>query len=189
MKLTIPIAVILAMTAGAASYGQETTVKSKTKIEADEAQVVMMTGCLRQDTRTGAYMLAGTLDAAGERVTSEAKVKVDVDKDDKTITTETKSKTDNGDHAGVGLMSTYVVVPGNVNLAPHVGHRVQIAAAAVEPGHKDADVKIEKKTTIDPEHGHDSTSRSKTKVEIERGPLGHYTVVSLTPLNGTCAAL
>jgi hypothetical protein len=74
-----------------------------------------------------------------------------------------------------------------VNLTPHVGKQVQVVAAAVKPGHKDADVTINDKTTVDPENGRDRTERSKTKVEIERGPLGQYTVVSVKPLGGTCA--
>jgi hypothetical protein len=58
----------------------------------------------------------------------------------------------------------------------------------VKPGHKDADVKIDDKVTLDPERGRDSTSRSRTRVEIERGPLGQYTVVSVKQLSGTGAA-
>jgi hypothetical protein len=163
-------------------------VKSRTEIEADEAQVVSMTGCLRQDVSTGTYMLVGTVDVAGESVTSDAKVKIDRDKDKTTITTDRRAKAEDGDKKAAGVKSTYVLAPGNVNLLPHVGHQVQIAAAAVKPGHKDADVTVNDRTTVDPERGRDSTSRSKTKVEIERGALGQYTVVSVKPIGGTCAS-
>lgn len=190
MRLIISMAVVMA-TVSATAYAQDTTVKSRTRIDADEAQVVSMTGCLRQDVSTGTYMLVGTVEAAGERVTTDAKAKIDIDKDDTKVTTDTRTKGDKGDKgdkAAAGAHSTYVLAPGNVNLTPHVGHQVRIAAAAVRPGHKDADVTIDDKTSVDPERGRDSTSRSKTKVEIERGPLGQYTVVSVKPLGGTCAA-
>jgi hypothetical protein len=58
----------------------------------------------------------------------------------------------------------------------------------VQPGHKDGEVTVRDETKVDPEHGRDHTSSSKTKVEIERGPLGQYTVVSVKPLGGSCAA-
>jgi hypothetical protein len=45
----------------------------------------------------------------------------------------------------------------------------------VQPGHKDGEVTVRDETKVDPEHGRDHTSSSKTKVEIERGPLGQYT--------------
>ena len=190
MRLTIYSAVVL-LAVGTTLSAQDTTVKSRTKIEGDEAQVVSMTGCLRRDVQTGAFMLVGAVDAVGERVTNEAKVSVDRDKDDTKVTAETRSKGDKGDKndkSAAGVMATYVLVPGNVNLTPHVGQRVQIAAAAVQPGHKDGEVTVRDETKVDPEHGRDQTSRSKTKVEIERGPLGQYTVVSVKPLGGSCAA-
>lgn len=190
MRFIIHTAAVLAAL-GSAAYAQDTTVKSRTKINADEAQVVSMSGCLRQDIATRTYSLVGSIAAAGENVRTDSKVKVDVDKKDqeKTVTAETRAKGDDK-HSGADAeaISTYGLAPGNVNLTPYVGQRVQIAAAAVKPGHKDADVKIDDKTTVDPEHGRDRTERSKTKVEIERGPIGQYTVVSVKPLGGSCAA-
>ena len=190
MRLTIYSAVVL-LAVGTTLSAQDTTVKSRTKIEGDEAQVVSMTGCLRQDVQTRAYMLVGSVDAVGENVTTEAKVSVDRDKDNTKVTAETRAKGDKGDksdRSAAGVMATYVLLPGNVNLTPHVGQRVQIAAAAVQPGHKDGEVTVRDETKVDPEHGRDQTSRSKTKVEIERGALGQYTVVSVKPLGGSCAA-
>jgi hypothetical protein len=190
MRLTIFSAVVL-VAVGTTLSAQDTTVKSRTKIEGDEAQVVSMTGCLRQDVQTGAFMLVGAVDAVGDKVTNEAKVNIDRDKDDTKVTAETRAKGEKGDKNGksaAGVMATYVLAPGSVNLTPHVGQRVQIAAAAVQPGHKDAEVTVRNETKVDPEHGRDRTSREKTKVEIERGPLGQYTVVSVKSLGGSCAA-
>jgi hypothetical protein len=187
MRLTILSAVVL-LGVGVSVSAQDTTVKSRTRIDADEAQVVSMKGCLRQDTATGTYSLVGSIEAAGENVTTDSRVKIDVDKNERTVTSDTRAKGDKGSGADPDAISTYGLAPGNVNLTPYVGGQVQIAAAAVKPGHKDADVRIDDKTTVDPEHGRDRTERSKTKVEIERGPIGQYTVVSVKPLSGTCAA-
>ena len=188
MRLTTIYSAVALLAVGVTVSAQDTTVKSRTKVESDEAQVVSMKGCLRQDASTRTYMLVGTVEATGENVTNEAKVKIDRDKDETTVTADTRARGENGDKGAVGAASTYVLAPGNVNLTPHVGKQVQVVAAAVKPGHKDADVTINDKTTVDPENGRDRTERSKTKVEIERGPLGQYTVVSVKPLGGTCAA-
>jgi hypothetical protein len=194
MRLTIYTAGVL-FAASAIVSAQDTSVKSRTKIDGDEAQIVSMTGCLRQDVSTGAYMISGTVDAVGERLTNEATLKVDRDKrgdrEDTHVTAETKSKADKGDKddkLAAGVLSTYVLSAGNLNLKQYVGQQVQVAAAAPKPGHKDADVTVREETKVDPEHGKDSRSRSKTEVEVGRGPLGQYTAVSVKPLGGTCAA-
>jgi len=150
--------------------------------------VVSMTGCLRQDA--GAYALVGTIGAAGHDLKTETKVKSDVDRHGTKVRATTNAKADHdGSVATTGVMSTYALVPGNgVNLSPYVGQQVQISAATVKPGHHDADVKIEDKTTVDPEHGRDTTSRSKTKIEVPRTAYGQYTVVSVKPLGSTCPA-
>jgi hypothetical protein len=49
-------------------------------------------------------MLVGTVDAIGERLTNEAKVKVDRDKDDTEVTTETRAKADKGDKRDKGAV-------------------------------------------------------------------------------------
>ena len=86
------------------------------------------------------------------------------------------------------MISTYALLPGKVaDLSSHVGEQVQISAIMVKPGKGDAEVKINEKAKVDPEHGDDSTSKSKTKVELPRSPIGQYTVVSVTPLGTTCA--
>jgi hypothetical protein len=187
MRLAIPVTFALVAGLSVAAGAQDTTVKSRTNIKADDAQVVSMTGCLRQDAVTHGYTLEGTMAAAGKDLTTNSKVKTDVDKDKTTIKGKTESKADGRAVATSGLTSTYALVPGNVaDLALHVGERVQVSAIMVKPGHGDADVTIKDKTTVDPAHGDDSTSRSKTKVELPRSPAGQYSVVTVTPLGATC---
>ena len=147
-----------------------------------------MTGCLREDPVAHSYSLIGAMAAAGDELKSKTKVKTDVDKGDTKVTATTKTSADDGAVATAGSMTTFSIRPSDdVTLSQHVGHRVQLSAIMVEPGHKDADVKIEDKTKVDPEHGDDATARSKTKVEVPRSALGEYTVVSVKPLGTTCA--
>jgi sarcosine oxidase gamma subunit len=104
------------------------------------------------------------------------------------VTSTTQTKTDEGAVATTGAVSTFALMPQtSVNLTPHVGRQVRIAAVMVDPDHRDADVTIEEKTTIDPDKGGDTTTRSKTTIEVERGAPDQYTVVSVTPLGASCA--
>jgi hypothetical protein len=177
--------VAAAMTAGVAA--QDHTVTSRTKVKTDEASVVSMTGCLRQGA-SGTYALVGSFAQGGEKLSAKTKVKTDVDRDDTRIKSTTKAKTDEGAVATGGAVTTFALMPkAGVNLAPHVGRQVQIAAVIVDPNHHDADVKVKEKTTVDPDNGRDTTARRTTKVEVERGAPGHYTVVSVTPLGAACS--
>jgi hypothetical protein len=171
-----------ALICAASAQAQDTKVKSDTKIKADDAQVATMTGCLRQDGATGNYSIVGTM-VAGDEMRTKTKTKVDVDRNDTTVQTKSRTKADDG-----AAMSTYLLIPReNVNLAPHVGHEVQISALMVDAGHGDADVTIKNKTTVDPEHGRDRTTRTKSKVEVPQAG-NRYTVVAVKMLSPSCSA-
>jgi hypothetical protein len=166
---------------------QDSTVKSKTTVKADDANVISLTGCLSQDKATGDYTLLGRTVAAGDDLTAKTKVKTDVDKDETKIEATTKTKSDDGAVGTSGTMSTYVVMPkGDVSLSPHVGHQVQLSAVMLKPGEDDADLKIKDKTKVSSDDAPDAKSQSKTKVEIEGIPHGQYAVVAVKPLAGTC---
>jgi len=181
MKRLIPMSLAIVAMATAAQ-AQDSTVKKETKIKADEGQVMTLTGCLRRDPAAGAFTLFGTA-VAGDKLTTETKTSTDVDRDSRTVTTKTKTKGDGG------ATSAFVVIPGkDVDLAASVGHEVQLSAVSVEAGHHDADVKIKDKTTVDPEHGRDTTARATTKLEVPRGAPGQYTVIALRTLADTCTA-
>jgi hypothetical protein len=179
-------AIVAAMTVTVGA--QDTKVKSRTKVKADDATVISLTGCLRQDPLSGGYTLLGTTAAAGDRVTTRTKVKTDIDDDDVEVTARTRSRADDDPVATSGAMSTYLLVPrGNVALASHVGHQVQVSAVMLERGEDDADVKIQDRTTVDPDNGPSRTGRSQTKIEVENVPHGQYAVVSVKQLATTCA--
>lgn len=188
MKLLFPIGIAVLGVAVTAT-AQDTTVKSQREIKADDAKVMMMTGCLRQDPLSGTYTLVGDLAAKGDDLKTTSKTRTDVNKDDVTVKSKTKTSADGGAVATGGALSTYVIEPANdVDLAGNVGHQVRLSAIMVEKGHGDADVKIKDKTTVDPDHGSDTTSRSKAKIEVPRSSHGSYSVVSITPLYATCSA-
>ena len=176
-------AVALSMTLVASA--QDSTVKSKTKVKADEASIFALTGCLGRDV-AGNYTLFGTAVAGDDNLTTEAKVKTDTDKNKSKVTTTSKTKVDDA-RGTAGTLSTFMLYPRDtVSLGQYVGQQVQLAAVVVDPKHKDADVKIEDKTTVDPAHGDDHTKRSTTKVEVDRGAHGQFTVVSVKPLGSPC---
>ena len=179
-------AIVAAMTVTVSA--QDTKVKSRTKVKADDATVVSLTGCLRQEALSGHYTLVGSTAAAGERVTTRTRVETDVDDDDVEVKARTRSRADDP-VATSGAMTTYMLVPrGGVALAPHVGRQVQVSAVMLEPGEDDADVKIQDRTTVDPDNAPSRTSRSQTKVEVENVPHGQYAVVSVKALAAPCAA-
>jgi len=186
MKLLFPIGIAdLGLTV--AANAQDTTVKSQTRIKADDAKVMSMTGCLRQDPLSRAYTLTGGPIAIGDDVKTKTQVKTDVDKDSTTVKGKSKTTVDDGAVATSGTTGLYVLVPANnVDLSANVGHQVRVDTIMVEGGHGDADVTIKEKAKVDPDHAPDSKTESKTKIELPKGALGSYSVVSLTSLAETC---
>ena len=186
MNRLFAIGALLAATAVAAS-AQDTEVRSRTNVEADDATVVSLTGCLRQDALTGRYTLIGTTAAAGDEVTTNTRIETDVDDDEVELRARTRSRAD--DAVGTsGTTSTYILVPrGNLSLATHVGRHVQISAVMLDPREDDAEIEINERTTIDPDDAPDRTKRSKTEIEIEDVPHGQYAVVAMKQLASSCA--
>jgi hypothetical protein len=130
---------------------QETETKTKTKTE--HASLVTYTGCIATNGPSRTYILQNVVPT--ERTTTQ--------RFDGSTTTTT----------------TYALVPeATVQLAPQVGHKVEVQGVLVEPGHGDATVK--QKTEV---NGKDT----KTKTEIERGPYPQLKVTSIKPLGESCA--
>src|SRR6185503_105737 len=77
-------AVALSMTLVASA--QDSTIKSRTEIKADDATVFSMTGCLRQDV-AGNFTLYGTSVKSREGVTTDTKVRTENDRDESKVTT------------------------------------------------------------------------------------------------------
>jgi hypothetical protein len=188
MRRTVLVAIVAAALS-APAIAQDSKVKSRTDIKADDAKVISMVGCLRSDPVTRSYTLVGHIAAAGDDVTAKSTVKTDVDKDKTKVEGKTEVKGDKDKAvATAGGIATYALLAGpNVNFAPNVGQQVQISALQVEKGRGDADVKIKDETKVERENAPDSKSNSKTKLELPRSPNAAYTVVSMTSLGTPCA--
>jgi hypothetical protein len=186
MRHVLSSAIIALAIAGVAS-AQDTKTRSRTEIKGDDAKIVSMTGCLRQDPLTSAYVLQGSTTASGDKITTNSTVKTDVDHDKTTVRGKSQTKADGGAVATGGALATYMLVPGdNIDLASHVGQQVQVSAIVVKAGHGTADVTVRDKTKVDPDNAPDSKSQSKTKLELPRSTAGAYTVMSVSSLGGTC---
>ena len=185
MSRTVLVAFVAA-TLSVPVIAQDSKVKSRTDIKADDATVISMVGCLRNEPTTNSYLLVGTVTAAGDEVTDKTKVETDVDKDKTKVKAKSETKGDDGVPTA-GAVSTYLLLAGpKVNLAPHVGRQVRISALQVEKGHRDADVKVKDETKIEREDARDSKATSKTKLELEKSPSNAYTVVAVTSLGTPC---
>ena len=89
------------------------------------------------------------------------------------------SKTETVGTSGTTTATTYALVPeGTVTLQQHVGHKVEVQAVVIEPGKGDAKIETKTKTA--------EGTESKTKTEVERGPLPQLKVISVKPLAESC---
>jgi hypothetical protein len=114
-------------------------------------------------------------------------VRTENERDESKVTTTTTTKAEDGRVGTSGTMSTFMLTPRQgVALSQHVGQQVQLTAIMVDPDHKDAEVTIEEKTTVDPDNADSRTKRSKSEVEIERGAHGHYTVMTVKSMGSAC---
>jgi hypothetical protein len=182
------MAVAFSVAAGA----QDSTVKSRTRVKADDdARTMVMTGCL-QAADGNMFMLSGAMARTGDDLTSRTKTKTDIDRDKTKVKSKTTAKVDDGDRTigTAGATMTYAVEPrAGVDLASHVGQQVEIAAVMLDParrGDDDAKVKIEDRTKTDVDDAPDSTVRSKTKLELPRGATARLMAISVKQVAPNC---
>lgn len=144
------------------AQAQETTVKSKTKIKADDAKTITLTGCLQAGTDAGTWMLANVVPPASDKAPVGT----------------------------TGAVTTYMLSPKDgVDLAAHVGHRVQITAVEIPARtatDKDAKIEVKEKTEVKRENMPDEKTKTKAKTEIDRGPLPKLTVVTIKHIAPSC---
>ena len=176
------IAVVLGIAASAGA--QDSTTRSKTKVSADDARTITLTGCLERGTGN-AFQLRGSGAVSGNDVTTKSKV--EKDEDGKGDQTRTKSRTEIEHDGDKTLTATYSLTPQRgVDLASHVGRRVHITGVMVDPDEDDAEVEIKDDTKIERDGAPDVRQKSKTKIEVARGEPGSVAVVSVKAIGGTC---
>jgi hypothetical protein len=123
---------VLALVAGfsctTAAIGQDSTVKTKTKIKGDDAQTVSYTGCVQTGAETRSFVLNKVV-PVGQ-------------------TTETTANS-----AGVAsttTTTTYALIPGDtVQITEYVGHKVEVTGMLVPKGEMSAktETKVDGDTT------------------------------------------
>lgn len=190
MRRFISTCAMVGALAAATAIAQDNTVKSKTKVKADDARITQMTGCLEQGAVANTYMLTGVIAATGEDLTIKSKTKTDVDRDQTKVKSKTKTDVDHGTVGTVGATAVYDVMGREgVNLSSYVGQKVQLSAVMLNPSthDDDAEVKIKEKTKTKVEDAPDSKARSKTKVELPRGAHPRLTAVSIRSIAPTCS--
>ena len=157
---------ILALVAATAVHAQDTTIKSETRIKADDAKVMSLSGCLGGGPTN--FTLSNVVAAAAPN---------DKKNDGKAVGT-------------AGLLDSYVLVARDgVALAPHVGHRVELTGVVVPPatkGDDDAKVEVTERTQVQRENAPDSKTETTTKARIARGPEAQFAVASLKMISPVC---
>jgi hypothetical protein len=152
-RFSTTLALVFGVTALVVPHLRAQSTETKTKTKTEHASVVTYTGCIATSGQAKSYVLQNVVPL--ERTTTQR-----ADGSSSTVT-------------------TYALVPeASVQLAPQVGHKVEVQGILVEPGHGDAEVKT--KTEV---NGKDQ----KTKTEIERGPYQQLRVTSMKPLGESCA--
>jgi len=152
-RFSTSLALVFGCAALMVPHIQAQSTETKTKTKTDHASVVTYTGCVATSGQAKSYVLQNVVPL--ERTTTQR-----ADGSSSTVT-------------------TYALVPeATVQLAPQIGHKVEVQGILVEPGHGDAEVKT--KTEV---NGKDQ----KSKTEIERGPYPQLRVTSMKPLGESCA--
>jgi hypothetical protein len=154
-------AVALCFAAASVNAQDDATIKSKTKIKADDGKIVTATGCLMNEGAT--YTLAHATP-----VTVEKRVSVGTS----------------------GTVVSYTVVPRDgVDLTSHIGQMVEVTGVLI-PASKDNDdktkIKVESKTKADVDDAPDAKAKSKTKVEVPQTAVPQLAVTSVKMVGQTC---
>jgi hypothetical protein len=169
---------------------QDTTVKSKTTVDADDAKVIVMTGCLQQGATSDTFVLSGATIIKGDDLESKSKTKIDVDDDETEVTTRTQTETEEDEAVGTsGSVRIYELMPKEgVSLTPHVGHKVEVTAVKVKRanGDDDADVEVKTETKVRRDDAPDSRTKSRTEMELPRGANPRMTVMSVKHISPSC---
>ena len=150
MVLALGCAAVLAPQARAQSSETKTT----TTVKTEHGQSVKYIGCVASDRDARTYTLQNVQPVRRTETTSF---------DGTTVTT-----------------TTYALVPETrIELAPQVGHKVEVTGVMVAPGHGDAKVTTRTKT--------DGGKEVKQQTEFERGSVPQLRVTSVRPLGETCS--
>jgi hypothetical protein len=155
---------VIALIAAASVSAQDATIKSETRIRADDAKVRSFTGCITGGPTTFT-------------LTNVAPVNTSDKPSDKPVGTS-------------GATVAYLLTAKEgVTLAPHVGHKVEVAGVvipAAKDGDKDAKVEVRERTEIQRDGAPDSQSETRTRSTIPRGATDQFAVASIKMISPVC---
>ena len=137
-----------------AAHAQETTVKSKTKNSGGEAQSVSYTGCVHTGTEARTFVLDKVVPVS------------------RTTTTDLST----GDSSST---TTYMLVPGQVQVQQHVGHKVEVTGTLVPGGDRKSE------TTTKTDRDDDKDSKTRTRTETKHA-MPQFNVTSIKDLSESC---
>jgi hypothetical protein len=158
---------IIALAAAVSVSAQDTTIKSETRIRADDAKAITVTGCLGGGPSTFVVTNVATAEAAG------------------------KKKSDDKNAVGTsGVAAGYTLIaPDGVSLAPHVGQKVELVGVVVEAakrGDDDAKIETRQRTEVQREDAPDSKTETTTRTRVARGPTAQFAVTSVKMVSPIC---
>jgi len=153
-RIISSVAFALVATALAAN-AQETSVKSKTKSSGGDAKKVTYVGCVQPGTEASTFMLNRVAPVSQTKTTD--------------LTTGESSTT-----------TTYKLVPGQVEVQSHVGHKVEVTGMMIPAGN----VKTETETKIDRKDAKDTKITEHT--ETKNAP-AQFQVTSIKDLGEPCS--
>lgn len=123
------------------------------KIKAEHAQTTTFTGCLQTGTEAKTYIL------------------------DKVVPTKTTEIV--GTSGEAMIVTRFDLVPTEqVELQPHVGHKVEVTGVTIPAGKGEAKIKTESKAPGQEE---------KSETKIEKGATPQFRVISIKHLADTCS--
>jgi hypothetical protein len=154
MKRTLPSIAFALIASALVVNAQETTVKSKTKSSGGDAKKVTYVGCVQTGTQASTFVLDKVAPVSQTKTTD--------------LTTGESSTT-----------TTYALVPGQVEVQSHVGHKVEVTGMLIPAG----DVKTETETKIDRKDAKDTKIKEHT--EAKHAP-AQFQVMSIKDLSETC---
>ena len=162
-RVIAAVAIVLGFTFTSSAIGQDTSVKTKTKVKGDDAQTVTYTGCVQTGAQTRTFVLSKVM-PVGQ-------------------TTETT--TDSSGVSSATTTTTYALIPGDtVQITEYVGHKVEVTGMLVPIllHHHDGppyDMSVKTKTKVDG----DTQRKEEVKTESD---LPQFHVISVRNLAERC---
>jgi hypothetical protein len=153
------LAVALSFAGAVALNAQDATIKTQTKVKADNAKTMTYTGCVGVEatsTLPERYVLNNVVPVGRTTRTEVGTSGV--------VTTNT---------------TTYMLIPGEpIEFHPHIGHKVEITGMLMS-----GDTKTQTKTTINREGAKDTTIKDTTKTD---DAMPQLRVISVKHLADSC---